>query len=87
LAKSWAASGANAREVFLFQKLDVLLKTFVSTVPIVEVERVTLVDTKGGNLATQLTAFSEQLHQTTGIDLPGAVNRLGQSSKDSSIVP
>lgn len=87
LAKSWAASGANAREVFLFQKLDVLLKTMVSTVPTVEVQNVTIVDTKEGNLATQLIAFSEQLRQTTGLDLPGAVNRLGQSSKDSSIVP
>ena len=81
LAKSWSASGDKAREVFLLQKLDVLLDTLVSTVPEVEVENVTLIDTQGGGLGTQLAAFSEQLKRTTGIDLPGAVNRLGKTSR------
>ncbi|MFZ9739992.1 MAG: flotillin family protein [Prochlorotrichaceae cyanobacterium] len=80
LAKSWTGGGSTARQVFLFQKLDMLLKTLVSTVPKVEVQNVTLVDTKGGNLGTQFVAFSEQLRQTTGLDLPGAVNRLGKPS-------
>jgi flotillin len=80
LAKSWTGGGSTARQVFLFQKLDMLLKTLVSTVPKVEVQNVTLVDTKGGNLGTQFVALSEQLRQTTGLDLPGAVNRLGKPS-------
>lgn len=80
LAKSWTGSGSTARQVFLFQKLDLLIKTLVSTVPTVEVQNVTLVDTKGGNLGTQLAAFSEQMRQTTGLDLPGAVNRLAKPS-------
>jgi flotillin len=62
--------------------LDLLIKTLVSTVPTVEVQNVTLVDTKGGNFGTQLAAFSEQMRQTTGLDLPGAVNRLGKPSSD-----
>lgn len=84
LAASWHSSGENAREVFLFQKLDTLLKTLVATVPKVQVDNLTLVDTHSGNLATQLAAFSEQMRQATGIDLPGMVNRLG---KTSSVYP
>jgi flotillin len=83
LAKSWSAAGSSARDIFLFQKLDVLLKTLVSTVPEVEVENVTLVDTKGGNLATQIAAFTEQLRQTSGIDVGGAVDRIARGGRSS----
>jgi flotillin len=73
LAKSWELAGTHARDIFLFQKLDVLLKTLVATVPDVEIQTVTLVDTQGGNLATQVAAFMEQLRQTSGLDLGEAI--------------
>ena len=41
LAETWKAAGDNAREIFLFQKLEDLLTTLVATVPEVEVEKVT----------------------------------------------
>jgi flotillin len=68
LAESWKAAGDNAKEIFLFQKLETLMKMMAGGVPEVEVESVTVVNGKDGNSATKLAAFIEQLRQTTGID-------------------
>jgi flotillin len=69
LAETWKAAGENAREIFLFQKLEALLTSLVATVPEVEVEKVTVIDPGKGGSATKIAAFMEQLRQTTGLDL------------------
>ena len=74
LAESWAAAGESARDIFLLQKLEGLLKTLSATVPDVDVQNVTVIDTQSGNLATQAAAFMTQLKQTSGLDVAGAVN-------------
>ncbi|NEP74979.1 MAG: flotillin family protein [Okeania sp. SIO2G4] len=76
LAESWKAAGANAREVFLYQKLEELLKIMVSTVPEVDVDNVTVINAQGGSNATKMAAFFEELKQTTGIDVAATVNNL-----------
>lgn len=76
LADSWAAAGDSARDIFLLQKLEVLLKTLTATVPDISVQNVTVIDTQSGNLATQAAAFMAQLKQTSGVDLAGAINGL-----------
>ncbi len=80
LAESWIAAGDNAREIFLFQKLEPLLSSMVSTVPEIDVQKVTVIDPANGGNATKLAAFMEQLRETTGIDLPATVERLGNSA-------
>ena len=89
LAKSWQGAGDSAKEIFLFQKLDVLLKTMASAVPDVEVESVTVIDSQGGSTATQIASFLEQLKQTTGVDVAQAVNNLtdGKSTGNGHSVP
>ncbi len=74
LAESWISAGSSARDIFLLQKLEVLLKTLTATVPDVAVQNVTVIDTQSGNLATQAAAFMTQLKQTSGVDLAGAIN-------------
>jgi flotillin len=69
LAESWLAGGSNARDIFLLQKLDILLQTLSTTVPTVEVQKVTVVDADNGSLGTKAAAMLEQLKQTTGIDI------------------
>jgi flotillin len=69
LAESWKAAGPSAREIFLFQKLEVLLKMMASSVPEVEVQNVTVIDAKSGNNTTKMASFLEQLRQTTGVDV------------------
>ena len=55
----------------------------VNTVPEIDVQKVTVIDpAKGGN-ATKLAAFTEQLRESTGIDLPGIAERMGQSNQSN----
>ncbi len=78
LAESWVAAGDSARDIFLLQKLEGLLKTLTSTVPTIDVKNVTVIDTQSGNLATQAAAFMTQLKQTSGVDVAGAINNFGR---------
>ncbi|MEM9806052.1 MAG: SPFH domain-containing protein [Cyanobacteria bacterium P01_D01_bin.56] len=81
LAESWRAAGDNARDIFLLQKLEMLLKTLSSTVPDVEVQNVTVIDSQNGGTAKQAIAIMEQLKQSTGLDIANAVNNLTGGSK------
>lgn len=84
LAESWVTAGESARDIFLLQKLEGLLKTLTSTVPQVSVKNVTVIDTQSGNMATQAAAFMAQLKQTSGVDLAGAINGFGNGSSNGS---
>ncbi|MEM1168826.1 MAG: SPFH domain-containing protein [Cyanobacteria bacterium P01_H01_bin.35] len=81
LAESWKAAGENAREVFLYQKLEELLKIMVSTVPEVEMDNVTVINSQGGSNATKMAAFFEELKQTAGIDVAATVESLIQGTE------
>jgi flotillin len=87
LAESWQTAGAAARDIFLLQKLEVLLKTLASTVPEVEIENVTVVDSTSGGSATKAAAFIEQLRHTTGIDVVGAVQSMAGSKPSPALNP
>ena len=76
LAESWRAAGSNARDIFLLQKLEILLKTLSATVPDVDIQNVTMIDSQTGGTAKQAIAIIEQLKQTTGLDIASAVNNL-----------
>ncbi|MEM1240562.1 MAG: SPFH domain-containing protein [Cyanobacteria bacterium P01_H01_bin.26] len=78
LAESWRAAGDNARDIFLLQKLETLLKILSTTVPDVDVQNVTVIDAQTGGTAKQAIAIIEQLKQTTGMDIASAVNNLAQ---------
>ncbi|HBY76188.1 MAG TPA: flotillin family protein [Cyanobacteria bacterium UBA11148] len=82
LAQSWQAAGASAREIFLFQKLELLLKMMASSVPDVEVQNVTVIDGKDGSTVPKMASFVEQLRQTMGVDVADLMNNLarGKSS-------
>ncbi|EKQ69697.1 hypothetical protein OsccyDRAFT_2338 [Leptolyngbyaceae cyanobacterium JSC-12] len=79
LAESWRAAGPNARDIYLLQRLETLLKTLTDAVPEISVQTVTVVDGNGGTTATKLAAFMEQLRQTTGIDLSETIQNLAGS--------
>jgi flotillin len=79
LAESWKNAGTHAREIFLLQKLEILLKTLGSTIPAVEVQNVTVIDSDNGSTAAKLAGFNEQLRYSTGIDLGRTVQHLTQS--------
>jgi flotillin len=81
LAESWLAAGRNGRDIFLLQKLEVLLQTLSSTVPQVEVQKVTVVDAENGGFSTKAAAMLEQLKQSTGIDIARTLSPKQNSAK------
>jgi flotillin len=85
LAESWKAAGADAKDIFLFQKLEVLMKMMAAGVPEVEVESLTVIDGKDGNKAAQIASFIEQLRQTTGVDIAQVANNLSGNGSSNSI--
>lgn len=84
LAQSWQAAGSDAKQIFLLQKLDVLLQALVASVPEVAVEKVTVIDAQQGNRATQVAAFLEQLRQTTGVDITQVVKQLSEGKPEKA---
>lgn len=87
LAESWVAAGDSARDIFLLQKLETLLKTLTSTVPDISVQNVTVIDTESGNMATQAAAFMTQLKQTSGVDVAGAINSFTRGTARPEALP
>ncbi len=83
LAESWKAAGPNARQIFLLQKLEALLKTLTSTVPEIEVQNLSVIDTTNGSAATQIASFLEQLRQASGVDVAAITRRLAAPGSDS----
>lgn len=77
LALSWKTAGINAKEIFLFQKLEVLLQLIAESVPEIAIENVTVIDSKQGASIPKLAAFMEQLKQTTGVDVAKIAGKLG----------
>jgi flotillin len=76
LAESWKASGAAAREIFLFQKLDVLLKMLAASIPEIKAHHVTVIDANGDSSVPKIASFLGQLRHTTGVDLSRAIEHL-----------
>ncbi|MEO1211101.1 MAG: SPFH domain-containing protein [Cyanobacteria bacterium J06638_20] len=85
LAESWKSAGNSARDIFLLQQLEPLLQILTESIPTVEVNNVTVVDSANGTGATRTAAFIEQLRQTTGIDLTAAAKRLSEGSSSDSL--
>lgn len=69
LGKVWRSAGPDAREVFLYQKIDVLMQLMAASVPNISVADVTVVDAKNGSQSTKIAAFLEELNHTSGIDV------------------
>ncbi len=78
MIETWNAAGPNARDVFLMQKLDKLVKALVETIQQARVERLTYLP--GG--PTSMPALGkaipliEEARSAFGIDLPSLAERL-----------
>lgn len=77
IANSWRKVGGNAREVFLMQKVDQLMRIVMSTAGDLKIDRLTVLGGVGsggnGDVAGKIVAASEQLKAATGVDLLSAV--------------
>ena len=79
IAVAWHDVGDNARNVFLLQKVDGLMKQVMQTVSGLKVEKLNVLGGiggaggGGGDMTGKVIAASEQLKAATGVDLLGAV--------------
>jgi len=78
IATSWRRVGENARQVFLMQKVDQLMRIVMSTAGDLKVDRLTILGGGGGgeagtDLAAKLIGLSEQLKAATGVDVVSAL--------------
>ncbi len=79
MTDAWLSAGADAKDIFLIQQLEQVLKTVVSRVNSVEIDEVTLLDGGDGTaLPRHVASFPavvrevlEELHSSTGVDVPG----------------
>jgi len=72
MIKVWREAGDNARDIFLMQKLNVVMQSLVSTIGNVKVDRITMLpaDTQGGDTARKAVRLVEELKGAIGVDLP-----------------
>ncbi|MDI9639470.1 SPFH domain-containing protein [Kamptonema cortianum] len=88
LASSWVAAGDQAREIFLLQKLEPVIKQITQTIGETSIERVTVVDTQSGSGnfdPKRLIALNEQVKELFGVDLVEKAQLLGGNGKSEPI--
>ena len=79
LAATYEAAGPSAREVLLSQKLTGIIDALTETIPVTNIEKVTMIDSRSssGNMAGTAISAIEQVKQLFGIDLVEKVNAIG----------
>lgn len=70
---TWKAGGDSARDIFLMQKLQVLLTDLVATIGSVKVDRVTMLPPDRGHSARNALSLAEEIKGATGLDVPRIV--------------
>jgi len=73
---TWKAGGPNARDIFLMQKLDHVLKDLMGTVQAIKVDRLTMLPSGGESRAAKAATLVEELKAAVGIDVPKAIEQL-----------
>jgi len=79
MTNAWLSAGQDAKDIFLIQQLEQVLKTVVDRVNDVSIDEVTLLDGGDGTaLPRHVASFPavvrqvlEELHSSTGVDVPG----------------
>lgn len=90
LSETYRQAGPSAREVLLTQKLNGIINALTETIPVSNVEKVTMIDSRSGggaNMAGKAISAIEQVKQLFGIDLVEKINQMGNSpGRDSQVV-
>lgn len=85
IARTWKAAGPHAREIFLTQKLDTLIKTMLGTMKDLQIDKITVIDSnlskvdQDGSLPMKVASANEQLRELVGMDMSSVVKGLALS--------
>ena len=74
--ETWKQGGENARDIFLTQRLQVLLDELVGTLGKVEIERITMLPPDRGASARTGLSLAEEVKGATGLDVGQLVEGL-----------
>lgn len=78
LAETYRQAGPHAREVLLTQKLNGIINALTDTIPMTNVEKVTMIDSRaGGGMAGKAISAVEQIKQIFGVDIIEKINAIG----------
>lgn len=78
LSATYAKAGPSAREVLLTQKLAGVVGALTNTIPVTNIEKVTMIDPRAGGGGTgQAVSTLEQIKQVFGIDVVQKLADLG----------
>lgn len=85
ITTTWKKSGDHARDIFLMQKLESVMKTLITTVQDVRIEKLTVVDAGNGNgisggssLPVRMVKLNEELKAAMGVDLSQIVRKVAE---------
>jgi hypothetical protein len=84
---TWQASGGNARDIFLLQKLPTTLGQLTSTIQGVRVDKVTVLPADTGARARGMVSLSEELRGSLGIDVPALLASATGAAVGASAAP
>ena len=78
MAETWDRTGLDARRILVARKLTPLVASMMAGVGTLKVGSLSVIDGElAGGVAAKAAAMSEQVKQTTGVDLPAVIKRLG----------
>ncbi len=75
LVTSLKRSGSDAKRLFLLQKLEPLLTMLSDTVQPIEVEEVSLIGERDGQMNLSIATLLRQLQDSTGLRLPNGIEK------------
>ena len=78
LAQSWKDAGPSAKEIFLLQKLEMLLPLIAASIPEVHVRKIRVLSSQSDERPLQIANFVDQLREGSGIDLKQLMNSFTQ---------
>ncbi|MHC4830143.1 MAG: flotillin family protein [Planctomycetota bacterium] len=82
LAHQWKEAGSEARDIFLLQKLEAILPTFLSSIRDVKVNELTMIQagSEGGSSLPSGVVATVKALEAAGVDVGGLVGRLGSTA-------
>ncbi len=89
LAESWTSAGQQAREIFLIQKIEPIIRQLTETISETRIEKVTVIDQPSGGGGKGMTpqnllALNEQIKEVFGVDLADKIASIGSGSNSNS---
>ncbi|MCB9759577.1 MAG: flotillin family protein [Alphaproteobacteria bacterium] len=79
MISTWQSGGANARDIFLMQKLRALMESLVDTIQQVHVDKLTVLPGGEHSRAAQAVQLVEELKAGVGVDLPQLLDKFAAS--------